>query len=165
MQLLGRGLPPQGAPQSADSVRNALLAINRPTAPFQVRLGNKDEAELVAEWKIVDANWYEIFAKAHLGKAFKVVMRLDEQAHEVRSVDQSWSIEWRAGVPRMSLDVSAFRGQQTSIEFGTAYGFTETLAPGQIYNYRFATQELKAPLQQAVAANGWRWRSVSLGRL
>ena len=76
----------------------------------------------MAEWRIVDAGWYEIFAKANLEKASKVLMRLDEAAHEVRSVDQEWSVEWRAGIPQMSLAVSTLRGQQTSIEFGKAYG-------------------------------------------
>jgi hypothetical protein len=48
-------------------------------------------------------------------------MRIDDAAKEVRSVDQTWSVEWRAGVPSMNLSAEAFRGQQTSIEFGTGY--------------------------------------------
>src|SRR5260370_24152104 len=96
-KLFGQGPSPVGPPQPAATVRAGILAVNRPTAPFQVRPGDADEAELVAEWKLVDASWYEIFAKAHLEKAFKVLMRLDEAAHEVRSVDQEWSVEWRAG--------------------------------------------------------------------
>lgn len=164
-RLFGQGPAPVGPPQSANSARAALLAVNRPTAPFQVRPGNAWEAELVAEWRIVDADWYEIFAKAHLEKAFKVLMQLDEAAHEVRAVDQEWSVAWRAGIPEMSLAASAFRGQQTSIEFGKAYGFTERLGVGEIYNYRFATKELKEPLQRAVAAQGWRWRPVAFGKL
>ncbi|SEE28358.1 hypothetical protein SAMN05519104_5670 [Rhizobiales bacterium GAS188] len=164
-KLFGQGPSPVGPPQPAATVRAAILAVNRPMAPFQVRPGNADEAELVAEWKLVDAGWYEIFAKAHLEKAFKVLMRLDEAAHEVRSVDQEWSVEWRAGIPQMSLAASIFRGQQTSIEFGKAYGFTEKLTLGEIYNYRFTTKELKEPLQKAVAAHGWRWRPVAFGKL
>ena len=164
-KLFGQGPSPVGPPQSADKVRAAILAVNRPTAPFQVRPGGPDEAELVAEWRIVDASWYEVFAKAHLEKAFKVLMRLDEAAHEVRSVDQEWSVEWRAGVPKLGLAASAFRGQEMSIEFGKAYGFTETLAPGEIYNYRFATKELKDPLRKVVAAHGWTWRRVAFGKL
>ena len=70
-----------------------------------------------------------------------------------------------AGVPEMSLAASAFRGQETAIEFGKAYGFTEKLSVGEIYNYRFATKELKTPLQQAVAAQGWRWKPVAFGKL
>lgn len=164
-KLFGLGPAPVGPPQSADGVRTAILAVNRSTAPFQVRPGAADEGDLVAEWKIVDANWYEIFAKAHLEKAFKVLMKLDEAGHEVRSVDQEWSVEWRAGIPKLSLAVSAFRGQKASVEFGQAYGFTENLGVGQIYNYRFSTKELKDPLRNAVAANGWRWRPVAFGKL
>jgi hypothetical protein len=163
--LFGRSLAPQGPPQSAAAVRDALLAINRPTAPFQIRPGDSDEPDLVAEWKIVDASWYQIFAKAHLEKAFKILMRLDDAAKEVRAVDQEWSVEWRAGVPQLGLAASAFRGQTMSIEFGKAYGFTEQLNVGEIYNYRFATSELKDPLQKAVAAVGWRWRPVAFGKL
>jgi hypothetical protein len=164
-KLFGQGPSPVGPPQPAETVRAAILAVNRGTAPFQVRPGTADEAELVAEWKIVDAAWYEVFAKAGLEKAFKVLMRLDEAAHEVRSVDQEWSVEWRVGIPQMSITASTFRGQQVSIEFGKAYGFTEKLALGEIYNYRFATKELKEPLQKAVAANGWSWRPVAFGKL
>jgi hypothetical protein len=164
-KLFGRGPAPVGPPQSAETVLAALLAINRPTSPFQVRRGATGEADLVVEWKIVDATWHEIFARAHLEKAFKVLMRLDEAAHEVRSVDQEWSIEWRAGVPQMALTVSAFRGQKTEIEFGKAYGFTETLSVGEIYNYRFSSKEMKEPLRKAAAANGWRWRPVAFGKL
>jgi hypothetical protein len=164
-KLFGLAPAPVGPPQSAEAVRAALLAVNRPTAPFQIRPGTKDEAELVAEWKIVDAGWYEIFAKAHLEKAFKLLMRLDESAHELRSLDQEWTVEWRAGAPRMTLAAAAFRGQKTEIEFGKAYGFTETLGVGEIYNYRFSTKELKEPLQKAVAAQGWRWRPVAFGKL
>lgn len=164
-RLFGQGPSPEGPPQPAETLRAALLAINRPTAPFQVRPGEAGEAELVAEWKVVDASWYEIFAKAHLEKAFKVLMRLDAATHELRNVDQEWSVEWRSGIPQLSLAASAFRGQEISIEFGKAYGFTETLSPGEIYNYRFATKELKEPLQKVVAAHGWRWRPVAFGKL
>jgi hypothetical protein len=132
------------------------LAINRPTAPFVVRLGSEGEAEWIAEWRIVDAGWYEIFARAHLTKAFKILMRLDEAAREVRAVDQEWSVEWRAGLPSLSLAESAFRGQKTDIEFGGAYGFTEQPGIGEIYKYRFTTAELKGPLQRVVARQGWQ---------
>ena len=121
--LTGTKRPAAGvAPKSATEVRSALLAVSRPTAPFVVRDGAPEQVDLVAEWRIVDASWYEIFAKAGLKKVFEILMRLDPQKHEVRAVDQEWSVEWRAGIPQMSLAVSTLRGQQTSIEFGKAYG-------------------------------------------
>ncbi|MGO7216353.1 hypothetical protein ACCS75_35660, partial [Rhizobium ruizarguesonis] len=43
-------------------------------APFVVPDGNPEGDDLVAEWNIVDARWYELFAKAGLQKLFKVLM-------------------------------------------------------------------------------------------
>lgn len=150
---------------SATELRMALLALNRDTAPWLVRDGAPEGCDLVAEWKIVDARWYEIFAKASLSKVFKILMKFDEAKSEVRSVDHEFTVEWRAGAPMLSAAVEAFRGQKTEISFGTAYGFTETLAPGQIYNYRFNTKELKEPLQNTVTQSGWRWQGVAFGKL
>jgi hypothetical protein len=152
--------------QPASTLRQALLALNRDTAPFVIRDGAPEGADLVAEWKIVDARWYEIFAKASLTKVFKVLMKLDEQKGEVRSVDQEWTVEWRAGVPSLSLSAEAFRGQKTEISFGTAYAFREDLSGfGKVYEYRFKTSEIKDPLAEVAQQNGWGWKGVAFGRL
>src|SRR5262247_3533610 len=111
--LTGTKRPAAGVPAKTPAeVRADLMAVNRPTAPFVVRDGAPERVDLVAEWRIVDAAWYEIFAKASLTKVFKILMRLDEQKHEVRAVDQEWEVEWRAGVPDLKLAAEAFRGQK-----------------------------------------------------
>jgi len=162
----GTKRPASGTPAApAATVEAALLAVNRETAPFQVSRDDSGKADYVAEWKIVDATWYEIFAKAGLERVFRIYMKLDPARHEVRAVDEEYSVEWTAGVPSLSLAASGFRGQKTEISFGTAYAFTEELRPGQVYNYRFNTSEIKGPLQEAVTANGWTWRGVSFGKL
>jgi len=92
-------------------------------------------------------------------------MRLDAEKHEVRAVDEDYTVEWKAGVPSLELQLSGFRGQKSEVSFGTAYAFTEELKPGQVYNYRFNTAEVKKPLQQAVLDKGWTWRGVSFGKL
>jgi len=51
------------------------------------------------------------------------------------------------------------------VEFGQAFGFTETLAPGQIYKYKFSSNELKKPVQEAVLACGWVYKGVAFGKL
>ena len=158
--------PASGTPVlSAKAVGEKLLALNRPSAPYHLIDGTSEGVDVIAEWKIVDAKWFEIFAKAGLSKAFKIYLKLDENTHEVRAMDREITIEWRAGVPTIAFAVSAFKGQQQSIEFGQAYGFTETLAPGQIYNYRFATKELKQPIQTAVTQSGWTYKGVAFGNL
>ena len=146
-------------------VRQRLLALNRETAPYQIRDGSAEGVDLIAEWKIVDAKWYEIFAKANLTKVFRIYMKFDEGKHEVRAKDEEYTVEWRAGVPSLSLAASKFSGQKTSIEFGTAYAFTEELKPGQVYNYRFNTNEIKKPIQEAVTACGWNYKGVAFGKL
>ena len=150
---------------SAPAVRAKLLGVNRATAPFQVVDGAAEGVDLIAEWKIVDAKWHEIFAKAGLKKVFKIYLKLDENEHQVRAVDREYTVSWSAGVPQIALEVSGFRGQKQSIEFGAAYAFTETLAPGQVYNYRFDTREIKKPIQDAVTSCGWTYKGIAFGKL
>ena len=90
---------------------------------------------------------------------------IDEAKGEVRSVDQEWTVEWRAGVPTLSLSAEAFRGQKVEMSFGTAIGFREDFSPGVIYEYRFQTGEIKTPLQETALKHGWRWQGVAFGKL
>jgi hypothetical protein len=163
----GRRAPAPGTPQAdAEELRQAFLALNRTTAPFEVREGGPEGADLVAEWRIVDAAWYEIFAKAGLKKAAQVLLKLDAEAGEVRSVDRGYSIDWRAGVPSFDFSAEAFRGQKVEMSFGSGFAFREEdLRFGKVYEYRFNTRELKTPLQEVAAIHGWSWRPVAFGRL
>jgi hypothetical protein len=164
--LTGTKRPAKGTPVlSAQEVRDHLLRLNRPTAPYQVVDGSDENVDLIAEWKIVDAQWYQLFAKAGLSKVFRIYLKLDPTTHQVRAMDRAYTVSWTAGVPTLSLATSTFRGQQQSIEWGTAYAFTETLAPGQVYHYRFATRELKQPLEEAVTQCGWTYKGVAFGKL
>lgn len=150
---------------SVSEVRERLLALNRETAPYQIVDGASQNVDLIAEWKIVDAKWYELFAKANLTKVFRIYMKFDEAKHQIRGKDEEFSVEWRAGVPSLSIAASKFQGQMTSVEFGAAYAFTEELKPGVVYNYRFNTSEIKKPIQEAVAACGWDYKGVAFGKL
>ncbi|MGZ4947196.1 MAG: hypothetical protein ACXV5N_12565 [Halobacteriota archaeon] len=149
----------------ASQVRAALLSLNRPSAPYRIVDGTGERVDLIAEWKIVDAQWYEVFAKAGLSKVFRIYLKLDEVNHSVRASDREYSVSWSAGVPSLSLSATAFKGQKQSIEFGTAYAFTEELRPGQVYKYRFDTREIKGPLQEAVTRCGWTYQGVAFGKL
>jgi hypothetical protein len=165
MGLLGKkpasnaqALPPQ-------EMVTRLLALNRPTAPYRIVDGRPENVDLIAEWRIVEAAWYEIFAKASLTKVFRIFLKLDPEKHELRAQDHEYTVAWKAGVPSLSLAVSSFKGQMTSVEFGAAYAFTEELAPGQVYKYRFNTNELKKPIQEAAAACGWFYKGITFGKL
>ena len=151
--------------RSREEVLNALMSLNRPTAPFRLVDGQAENVDLIAEWKIVDAQWHELFAKASISKVFRIYLKLDAEKHEVRAMDREYSVEWRAGVPTLSVSVQAFKGQKQEISFGSAYAFSETLAPGQVYKYRFNTSEIKRPIQDAVTGCGWTYKGVAFGKL
>jgi hypothetical protein len=147
------------APVPVAELRELLLGLSRDTAPWQVRDGADEGCDLVAEWRIVDAQWHGVFFAYGLSKVFRVKMRFDEAAHEVRNVDEQASVTWRDGVPYVSKSWS--RGQINEVESGKAYGFTEQGAYGQVYNYKFRSSEIKDPLRDAVTEHGWGWKAVT----
>ena len=149
----------------ADELKTRLLGLNRPTAPYRILDGQMKSVDLIAEWKILEPEWYKIFEDANLIKVFCIYMKFDTGKNELRAQDHEYSIIWSAGVPQLSLEVSAFKGQATSIQFGTGYVFTETLKPGQVYKYKFNTNELKKPIQDLCDSCGWSYKGVSFGKL
>jgi hypothetical protein len=149
----------------ADELRQKLLALNTDQVPFTVEAGKGGkEGDLVAEWKIVDAQWLEIFAKAGLEKSHKIYLGLNDKENEVRVLEESWDVEWRAGVPQMSVSAEAFRGRTMgSKSFGTGYAFkgVNPLDWGEVYNYKFDVSEMKDPIATVVTGSGWRFRPVT----
>jgi len=164
--LTGSKAPPAGVKrQSVAELRKSLMGVNRATAPFVVRDGKKEGVDMVAEWRIVDAKWYEIFAKAGIKKVFKVLMKFDEAKGEVRAVDELWEVEWRAGVPTLTATASASRGQQFEKSFETVYAFREDGAFGEVYDYAFSPPGIKNPVRPRPPARGGGWRGVAFGKL
>lgn len=164
-KLQGVRPPADGvAPVPPEELRHRLLALNHPDVPFTLAAGDGGkEGDVVAEWKIVDASWFEIFAKAGLKETHKVYLTFDLGAGAVRVLEESWSVEWRAGVPVMSVSAEAFRGRTISSKsFGTAYAFKSInpLDYGQVYEYRFDVAEMKDPVAEVVTGAGWTFRPV-----
>jgi hypothetical protein len=142
-----------------------LMALNRPTAPYRIVDGRSENVDLIAEWKIVDAQWFEVFAKASLSKVFRIYLKFDPARREVRAMDREYTVSWRGGVPSLGGQASFFKGQKSSVSFGIGTGFKENLAPGVVYKYKFNTNELKQPIQQVIASCGWSYKGVAFGKL
>lgn len=158
--------PATGTPVlSTAQVLARLRALDRESAPWRIVDGAPEGVDLIAEWKIVDARWYEIFAKAGLTKVFRIFLKLDESSKQVRAQEREYEVSWRAGLPSLSFSASGFKGQSTSIEFGASYGFKEDLSVGEQYKYFFKTSEIKEPVQNAVIACGWVYKGVVFGKL
>ncbi|MDP2624888.1 MAG: hypothetical protein Q8P27_01750 [Candidatus Peregrinibacteria bacterium] len=150
---------------SLEQTKANILALNRETAPYQIRDGKEEGVDLIAEWKIVDAKWYEVFNKAGLKKVFKILMVLDDLKKEVRTLDKSFDLAWSAGIPSISATVEVFRGQKMEVSGGMGYAFTEELKPGVVYRYRFNTGEMKKPLDEAILNSGWSIKKVAFSKL
>jgi len=155
--------PEEGTPAlGRDEVLRRLTAIAGEQVPFTVRPGA--EADLEVEWRIVDAQWYEIFAKAGLEKSHKILLALDEAEHEVRALEQSWEVAWRAGVPELSMSMERFQGRTMgSKSWGSSYAFTgvDPLDWGQVYKYRFDVSEMKDPVVAVTTGAGWSYVPVT----
>ena len=157
--------PASAKRRSVAKLKATLMAINRKSAPFKVRSGKKEGVDLVAEWKIVDAQWSGIFAEAGIKRVFTVLMKFDEAKGEVRSVDREYEVEWNAGVATLLAAGSASRGRKWEKSFETVYAFREDGSFGKVYDYRFDTSEIHKPLIEAAHESGWGWRSVSFAKL
>ena len=158
------------APVSPAELQERLLALNNDEVPFTLRSGaGGEEGDVVAEWKIVDADWYEIFAKASLEKTHTIRLGLDSKSNEVRVLEETRDVEWRAGVPAISGSIEVFRGRTlASKSFGTAYAWkgVNPLDYGQVYEYSFNVAEMKDLIAEIVTQNGWTYRPVmSRGKL
>jgi hypothetical protein len=162
-----------GEPLPAAAVKERLLAVNRPRAPFRIVDGAADRVDLVAEWKIQDREWHDVFGRAGIKDVFRIFMRLDESRHEVRAQDHRYSVEWREGVPFLLAVVTGemnykekrwFKGQTWGREYGAEYAFKEDGGFGQVYKYRFNTGEIKGPIKEAIAACGWKYKGIAFGR-
>jgi hypothetical protein len=133
-----------------------LLDLNQDDLPFKISVG--DEADLVAEWKIVDASWYEIFAKAGIQKTHKIWLAFKEAEKTVNVLEESYDVSWRAGVPSISFQAEKFQGRSFGNKsFGVGYAFkgNDPLNFGQVYNYRFDLSEMKNPLIEIITGAGW----------
>lgn len=165
----GRRPPAPGRARRPEAdLRAALLGLNRDTSPVLIRPAHESEegADLVAEWRLADARWYEVLGKAGLTKAAQLLLRFDDATGEVRAVSRDWTVEWHAGLPRLSLAADGFRGRKAEISWGRGYAFREEdLQFGKVYDWSFDTRALKGPIQEVVAASGWAWRGVAFSRL
>lgn len=147
---------------SKQEVVDAIMSLNSDKAPYRINYGDKEHEVLIAEWKILDAKWYEIFAKAGMKKVFKIYLKLDPEKHEVRAMDQEYTVSWKAGVPSLTLSAYQQMGQIHKFEFTTKYAFTETGKFEQVYKYKFNTKEIKKPIQDKVISCGWTYKGVIL---
>lgn len=165
-KLTGTKHPAHGAvPGPAEEVRAALLGLSRPDVPYLVRDGAADGADLVAEWRMAEPAWQTLFIESQLTRAVRIRMRLVQEDHEVRALEEQWEVTRLGNPPRLAVSSKYSRGpdravsRRWTIERGESGRLEATEA------FRFDAAELRNPLRNAVLKSGWTWRGLVFGKL
>jgi hypothetical protein len=148
-----------------ETLTSKILALNDPSKPYHIVKG--EEADLVAEWKIVDASWYGIFSKNKFSEAYRALLLLDETRHSVRVFEELGSVEWSAGssgpVPQVHFRKTFVRGRILfRKQWGAGYAIKDQkpLEVGKVYKYKFDVDEIRGPIATVVKESGWEWVPV-----
>ena len=159
------GIPPVSKPTLIDR----LLALNDASKPYHITKGV--DTDLIAEWKIVDAEWYGVLNKNGLKQAYKALLLVDESRHSVRCCEELGTVSWNVGVkgpiPTVSYAQSFFRGRILySKQYAKAYGLRKLAPPepGKVYEYKFDVNEIRGPIILTVEESGWEWVPVTARR-
>ncbi|MCL4435681.1 MAG: hypothetical protein M1503_00760 [Thaumarchaeota archaeon] len=152
-------------PASKEELKLKLLALNSPNLPYEIK--PVEETDLLVEWKIVDAHWYQIISKERLSETYRAYILLDDDKKEARYFEEMGTVSWSAGVnerlnPQVEYKKTAFRGRNIyNKSWGAAYGIKDDLAIGKIYEYSFDVKTVREPIKKTVEQNGWKFQQVT----
>lgn len=168
-QYLGGKRKANIPPVSKQELIDKILALNDPSKPYHIVKGT--DTDLVGEWNIVDAEWYGVFNKSGLKRAYRALLQVDESRHAVRCYEELGSITWTAGlqgiIPAVSFQKNFFGGRILySKEYAKGYGLKQVTPPepGKVYDYKFDINEIRGPIILTVESNGWEWVPVTAKR-
>ncbi|MBB4715083.1 hypothetical protein ACIQNT_14665 [Streptomyces luteogriseus] len=165
-KLTGTTHPAAGVPpRPAQEVRTALLGLGRADAPYVIRDGAAQGADVVAEWRTAEPAWQNLFVRSQLTRAVRFRMRLVPETHEVRVVEEGREVTRVGNPPRLRISGQYTRGPDRTVSRHYTIGRGESGRLEATETYRFDSAELRDPLRDAVLTAGWTWRSVVFGRL
>lgn len=156
--------PKEGAkPIGKDELIQKLLALNSSDLPWQIRRGEKED--LVAEWKVVDAKWLDIFAANKINLVHKIRIKLGNGVAHAQDIERK--VSYRVGVdgkPTADFHWSGHRGIDFyQYDWNAAYGVIYKEGKLKVdfaYKYKFNLQEMKNPLIEVITENGWTWKGA-----
>lgn len=162
--LGGKKAKPWAIPR--EELLKRLLELNSEKLPFIIRRGNKENCDLVVEWKLADAKWYGIFSKHGLTKWYKAYILLDDERKTARYLEETGTIEWVYGAeglkPVIKREQAFFRGRILfAKEYEVAFGITEEKKLGKIYEYMFDPSYPRSIIKKTVEEAGWEFVQVT----
>lgn len=150
---------------AVEPLMQRLLSINEQDVPYTLSCGAQGN-EIVVDWRYADAKWLDLMRVHGMRKGYRLVLRLDGDAHNVRAQDRYASFDWSAsrGPNLASLKWNASLGI-TLHEYRHERVFGLQFKDGKptfdlSYAYTFDLNELKQPMIEIIRHSGWNFRPV-----
>jgi len=165
-KLTGTQHPPEGvSPVPGQDLREALLGLNRPEVPYVIRYGGGERCDLLAEWRLTEPAWQQVFVRSQISHTVRIRMRLDHNEHEVRALEEQRELS-RVGTPTRLQTTSEYtRGPSRTVSRRWTVGRGADGHLEAAETFRFDSAEMREPLRDTVLRSGWTWRGVVFGKL
>jgi hypothetical protein len=156
--------PAVALPDSGDTLREALLALNRQDVPPEIT--RHRDGSLEVNWRYLDARWFDLMRVHQMKRTHRLVLAFDD-AHRTVRVTEYWSsFDASAGAGSLRLAWKAAKGIQFfAVEQTRIFGAQLDPAgkpTGELSKaYTFDLQALKKPVIETVTGAGWRWQPVT----
>ena len=161
--IKGRREPDANTPKvPATELRQRLLAVKGTGYPLTVVEGEGGaKGDLVARWRIKDAQWWTHFKRADTNAVVELLMVLDEGEHEVRVKEKSITIRWTGNVPK----VGGFSTKPAKVSTTPAVNepvveADDPLNPDRRRWYTLDSNELRELVGELINRAGWTYKQV-----
>ncbi|TAN15095.1 MAG: hypothetical protein EPN45_03285 [Rhizobiaceae bacterium] len=152
-------------PVAVETLIQRLLGINEQDVPYSIKRGSRAN-EIVVDWRYADAKWLDLMRIHGMSKGYRLVLRFDEGAHNVRAQDRYASFDWSAGRGpdllsmnwNMSLGITFYEYRHERV---LGLQFKDGKPTFDLsYAYTFNLNELKQPMIEIIRRAGWNFRPV-----
>jgi len=152
-------------PVATEALMQQLLSIDEQDVPYTLSRGTHAN-EIVVDWRYADAKWLDLMRIHGMSKGYRLVLRFDDGAHNVRAQDRYASFDWSAGRGpdllslnwQMSIGITFYEYQYERV-FGLQFRDGKPTFDLS-YAYTFDLNELKQPMIEIVRHAGWNFRPV-----
>ena len=152
------------SPVPAAELKAALLALNSDNLPWRVAATTNHDDRLFAVWKLDEPRWHKLLTDTSMTRRIKILMELREDRHEVRSVDEEFSVEasvaGQGGWLGASFSLSYGRGPITQSGSQWVFGKKPDGHFGVVEHDHLSSDQVKDALRQVVVSHGWAWHGT-----
>ncbi|MFG6503143.1 hypothetical protein [Microbacterium sp. P05] len=151
-----------------EQAQQAILALNSEKLPF-VYEPTPDGVR--ALWKYADVFWHSYIAGGKVDESYELTVILDAADSEWKFEESSSQSEVHFNATGLGMSKSWQKGPQKKFSFqkGAALHTEQTdrngTEEGYVYGWKFTTDEVKAPVVEALTALGWKSGNGFFSRL